>query len=362
MARLGELLELIHDAVSRASPARLTVTEWRHGPRSERAWDAFTRARHASAYLRAADEPPEAPAESRWSVRLAYDSATRYREESAGRQEGVRYLVRDGARWLTWDADWGLVTSESEPEGAPPASSFGLLLDPVELVAAFRLAAPVQGSVAGRPALTVSAVPREQDHGSAVLRVGAGAEVVELAFDAETGALLRTEALRDAEPFHRIEVAEIAYGPLPPETFAVEPPEGHDGAAGRWARPLPLELHELAATAPFTVLVPERVPAGWRLGTAQLLEGRAQPRLEATAYLDYASPEGAYAVGVRERASEAEDAAPALVDHGATVAPRFVLTLVRAGTWVELSGPDGALLEELATSLVPASSEPPRLG
>lgn len=107
MATLGDVLVLVHNASSHARPAQLTVTEWRHGPRSTRAWDAYMRARHPTAYVRAADPASEAPDESRWSVRLTYDTAERFREESAGRQAGVRYLVRDGDRWLTWDADWG---------------------------------------------------------------------------------------------------------------------------------------------------------------------------------------------------------------------------------------------------------------
>ena len=123
MATLGELLELIHDAGQRASPAQLTVVEWHHGPRTSRAWDAYMRARHPTAYVRASDPTPEAPDESRWTVRLVYDGPERFREESAGRQLGARYLVRDGDLWLTWDKDWGIVSSDSEPEDGPPAST-----------------------------------------------------------------------------------------------------------------------------------------------------------------------------------------------------------------------------------------------
>jgi hypothetical protein len=361
VASLGDVLELIHGAAWSASPAQLTVTEWRHNPRSARAWDAFMEARHGAAFVRAGDPTPDVPVESRWSLRLTYDAPDRYREESAGRQAGVRYLVRDGERWLTWDADWGLVTSESEPEGGPPASSFGFLLDPVELTAAFRFEPPVDGSVAGRAALTVNATPRSGDLGSAVFRVGPGADVVELAFDAETGALLRSEATIDGEPFHRLEVTEIAYVKAPPETFTLEAPADHDGPPGRWARPVDLPLHDLATTAPFTVLVPARIPDGWRLGTTQLLDGREHPRIETTAFLDYVSPEGAYSVGVRERATEAADAKPEVVDSGPTIAPRYTVTLVQEGTWVELSGAERNLLLDLAGNLVPAPMQPPQL-
>jgi hypothetical protein len=88
MARLGDLLELIHGAAWSASPAQLTATEWRHNPGSARAWDAFMKARHGGAFVRAGDPTPDVPLESRWSLRLAYDAPDRYREESAGRQAG----------------------------------------------------------------------------------------------------------------------------------------------------------------------------------------------------------------------------------------------------------------------------------
>jgi hypothetical protein len=64
---------------------------------------------------------------------------------------------------------------------------------------------------------------------------------------------------------------------------------------------------------------------------------------------------------MRERASAAADSASDVVDHGSTVAPRFVVTVVRSGTWVELAGGDRELLVELADELVPAPTEPPRL-
>ena len=43
---LGEILELLHDAGQRACPARLTVVEWTHRPRSAAAFDRFMAERH----------------------------------------------------------------------------------------------------------------------------------------------------------------------------------------------------------------------------------------------------------------------------------------------------------------------------
>jgi hypothetical protein len=364
VASLGDLLVLLHDAAQRARPARLTVTEWRHGPRSAEAWDRYLRARHGSTFAPASDPADDAQAESSWSVRLHYDGPERYREEAAGRQAGHRYVVRDGPRWLSWDADWGVVSSDSEPEGGPLSSSVAFLLDPVVLVGAFRFDDPRAVELVGRPALHVSARPRDawDQGGPGVFRLGPGADQVELTFDAETGALLRSESRIDGKPFHRLDVNEIDYASSPPETFAVEPPPGHDEPPGPWMRPRRLPLHELAASAPFVLLVPSRVPDGWRLGDAQLLDGRERPRVEATAFLDYSSRDGAYALAIRERSARVDaDTAAETTDRGETVTPRFVVTLVRSGTWVELQGDDRELLVDLVRALEPAPTEPPRL-
>src|SRR6476659_7645204 len=145
VTRLGEVLELLHGAGERARPARLTVLEWTHRSRSAAAFDRFMaehHARHAGApvtHIASAESAPAAPQETSRTTRLALESPTRYREESAGVQAGKRYQVRDGERWVVWDADWGAVTHETAPEGGPPSTSYALLLDPVGLVGAYRL-------------------------------------------------------------------------------------------------------------------------------------------------------------------------------------------------------------------------------
>src|SRR5262245_2356281 len=92
----------------------------------------------------------------------------------------------------------------------------------------FRLEPAGPTGVAGRPAHRVLAFERSEVDvaGAALLRIGAGADVVELAVDTEHGALLRTEAFLDGEPFHRLEVSEIGFGPIAPDTFELVLPEG----------------------------------------------------------------------------------------------------------------------------------------
>ena len=373
MGELGEILELVHDAAERARPARLTVVEWRHGARSSLAFDRFMRERHGTALAVSqpigGDEP--APDETSSTNELALESETRFREDAAGVQAGKRYLVRDGDRWVSWDADWGAVTSESAEEHGAPSPSHGFLLDPVGIVTALRLEPAGETEVAGRKARRVRGRPRagSDASGATVFRVGPGADVVELAIDAERGALLRSEAFLDTEPFHRLEVTRIAFGPIPPETFLLELPEGAEPAAG-WFRPLRLPLHELAAAAPFRVLVPDRVPDGWRLVESLFTPGREHPPVEPQVFLSYGSREGAYLVSVEERVAGAphrdwlawqREGDVETADAGEHVEPRHHVRIERDGTSVELSGADPSLLADLARSLVRAPIEPPHL-
>ena len=84
----------------------------------------------------------------------------------------------------------------------------------------------------------------------------------------------------------------------------------------------------------------------------------------------YASPDGAYTVGVSERAATgaprewldwARDGELQIADAGEHVEPRHHVRVEREGTLVELSGADPSLLRDLARTLVPAPTEPPRL-
>jgi hypothetical protein len=245
---LGEILEVLHDAAERARPARLTVVEWRHQPRAQAAFQRYmTRrlspSRAALAVPTTGSAPPD---EATWTTSLALDSATRFREDSAGVQEGIRYMVRDGDRWVSWDAAWGATTSTSHRGGAP-TSPYAFLLDPSGVLGSFRLEPAGRIEVAGRPAHRARAFERSEldVSGAALLRIGAGADVVELAVDADHGALLRTEALLDGEPFHRLDVTEIAFAPNPPETFALVLPEGAE-ASRRPVAPAPTEPPRLA--------------------------------------------------------------------------------------------------------------------
>jgi hypothetical protein len=285
-------------------------------------------------------------------------------------QAGKRYQVRDGERWVVWDADWGAVTDETEQEGGPPSASSAFLLDPVALVGAYQLETAGQVEVAGRAARRVHAVPRSDHDGATpvVFSLGAGADELELAVDAERGALLRAEARLRGEPFHRLDVTDIVFGPIPAETFLPVLPPGV--VASTWPRPERFPLHELQDVAPFPVLSPARIPDGWRLVESLFTAARARPAVEAEVSLVYASPEGAYTVSISERAATGgrrdwldwtRDGDVEVADAGEHVEPRHHLRVERSGTLVELSGADPSLLRGLARALAPTPTEAPRL-
>ena len=372
MAPLGEILTLIHEATDRARPARLTVVEWRHGPRSEEAFRRFMALRHpgSAGMVSVGGSHDGVPDESSWATALSYEGPTRFREEAAGVQAGRRYLVRDGHRWVSWDADWGGQTSESAEEQGARWATHGFLLDPNPLLAALRLGSGSPTEVAGQAAWQVTAVPRDDETGTgALFRVGPGADTIQLAIDAERGALLRSESFLAGEPFHRLEVTEIAYGELPADALELALPEGVEPTASSFA-PLRLELHELSAQTPFSVFVPARVPDGWRLQESLVVPGRATPPVEAEVSLVYGSRDGGYAVTVRERSAAAErddwlawelSEGLEVADAGEHVEPRHYVRVERDGTVIELAGGDPILLAELADELIPAPTEPPRL-
>ena len=377
MTALGEILELLHDAGERSRPARLTVVEWAHGPRSAAAFDRFMAERHgrrsgvgAAQIVRSGTETPPPDGTSRTTT-LAFESPARYREESAGVQAGTRYQVRDGERWVSWDGDWGAVTNETEQEGGPPSSSYAFLLDPIAIVGGYRLEAADAVEIAGCPARRLRAVPRPSVEGATavVFSLGPGADAIELAVDAERGALLRAEARLGGEAFHRVEVTDIAFGPIPAQTFQPSLPAGV--VPSGWPRPERLPLHELQGAAPFAVLTPARVPEGWRLAESLVTAARTRPAVEAEVSLMYVSADGAYAVGISERASGGvprdwldwtRDGDVETADAGEHVAPRHHVRLERDGTLVELSGADLVLLRDLARELGRAPIEAPRLG
>jgi hypothetical protein len=368
MTALGDLLELIHTAAERSSSVRLAATEWHHHARAAEAFARFQRELPGTAIAgSAADVQPEGA--STTSIRLWWEGPERHREE-IGPGGSRHVLVRDGGRWWAGSRDWGVVSHETEA-GRPQEPSLAHLVDPARLLGALRLEPADADRVAGRVTIGATAAPRtaSESDGTVIYRLGAGAEAFDLAVDAERGVLLRVVARLDSGPFHSFEVTEIGFDEsFPPETFVHEPEAGDEPVGQAW-RPERLPLHQAARRAPFTILAPARVPAGWRLHVTWA-GARGRPRLPATAHLLYESEDGAYSAQMRQRdAAEpfedwlrfepCEDVE--IADAGESVQPRYYVRTVRQGTLVELSGDDRDLLLAFAAALRPAPTEPPRL-
>src|SRR4029078_11147019 len=181
--------------------------------------------------------------------------------------------------------------------------------------------------------------------------LGRGPAHLELAVDAERGALLRADARLRGEPFRRLEVTEIAFGPIHAEAIEPELPPGV--VASGWLRPERLPLHELQRAAPFRVLAPARIPDGWRLVESLFTAARAHPAIEAEVSLVYASPDGAYMVVVGQRAASStrhdwlewtRDGELALAPSGEHAEPPYHVRVERDGTLVARSRSDLRLL------------------
>ena len=86
--------------------------------------------------------------------------------------------------------------------------------------------------------------------------------------DRQLGVLLAVTAVRDGQPFHRITTLAAAFDrPIPDETFRFDPPAGEPIQSRRWdeERVEHVTLVEAQQRAPFTVLMPDAVPASWQM-------------------------------------------------------------------------------------------------
>lgn len=115
--------------------------------------------------------------------------------------------------------------------------------------------------VAGRPAVTVVAVPRTED-----------LDIRRFTFDAETGFLLRMETERPGEsPVVRLEVQVVSYpAELPRETFDLKPVGGVRRV--RYRSPEPFKPRENSPIEGLNPIVPRRLPSGFRVEEVQVLD------------------------------------------------------------------------------------------
>jgi hypothetical protein len=159
--------------------------------------------------------------------RLWIETPARIRVE---RGESVR--VRDGELWWAYHPMSGVYSNEEDPSLKEDVGSEAMLmLDPSQLVGAYRFQVLGRETIAGREAICLRREPTAGVSSHSLTRARAARMAFgtfEYAVDRERGLLLREAELFEDKPYWRREVVEIAFDEeLPPETFEPLQSETH---------------------------------------------------------------------------------------------------------------------------------------
>lgn len=310
---LGALLVLLHSADAPFRSVQATYRVWCHEERLREAFVADAeeqKRRGASISIRTYSSgigDPEPP-ETEETIRLWRDG-DRFRVEHQGGHRDGSYAVADGPLWWTWDERMGAMSNHDDPSvGSGVGHELQVMLNPMSLLSSLRFRVTGSSQVAGRATITAHAIPRPHDahHGRSreLHDLGAGAHHYELEVDRERGVLLAVTAIRDEQPFHTITTLAIRFDePIPAETFQFEPPEGEEIQPTRDSHRLQhVTLSEAQQRAPFTVLMPDRVPASWQVHCT-FFEASQRPPSPAQISLSYRSDDGHESISIDQMAA-----------------------------------------------------------
>lgn len=371
---LAGLLELLYTARTRYSSVRAVVRAWGH---SERAMRAFRKRAHdGAAVVYTAPARPPVPETSESTARIwALADLSRWRVEQSARQGGepVEILtVRDRDWSWTWTSYGGAFSNQGQANSSHALPIRTWLLDPSVLLATEQLEVVAEATVARRAAIKVRSEPRS---GRDRLHFGAPPEgdFHELYVDLERGLVLRDIGYVDGEPFADTEVSEVVFDEqFDDEVFHFEPPDGEAVKTPEELFALPEEttIDAAAREAPFTVLVPGRIPEDTEMRVTLI---PSRPRLQPTSvHISYRRRDGRAWVSISEQGEPDHllwgEHWETLETDGTTLFARTMseqeqLGLEREGTWVTLVGTGLRRddLVEIALSLRPAPTDPPRL-
>jgi hypothetical protein len=226
-------------------------------------------------------------------------------EHHGGGRDGY-YAVADGPLWWIWDERNGAHSNQDDPSvGSGIGEELQIMLNPVPLLSSLRFQPTGSSEVAGRPTISAHGIPRPQAtrHGRAfeLHELGTGADFYELEVDRQLGVLLAVTAIREKQPFHRITTLAAAVNqPIPNETFRFEPPAGEQ-IQSRWGeeRVEHVTLVEAQQRAPFTVLMPDSVPANWQV-QCRLIRPSERPPSPMQIGLIYHSTDGHESVSLSQ--------------------------------------------------------------
>jgi hypothetical protein len=376
---LGTLLEVLHGAGSFVT-VQVTFRVWRHAERARAAFGAETeeaKRRGASIQTVTLRGHGEEPSERVETVRI-WRSGDRVREDQHGGPRDGYYAVRDGEVWWSWDKRMGAISNEDDPSvSGGIGEQLSVMLDPTPLLSALQFRVVGSSQVAGRATIVAQAVPRASDprrppRAFELHQLGHGADRYTLEVDAQRGVLLRAVALRGGEPFQEVTTVEIAFDePIGDELFRFEPPAGEPvQPVGQRPRPQHITAAEAQQRAPFTVLIPDRIPEDWHVHCV-FIEPSQRPPQPASVLLNYRSDDGHESVSLSQYdASDkpgqydlmiASDGWQTTTHDGTAVqvqsgGPQFQAHIERDGTFVFLTSEtlSGDRLAAIAAGLKPA--------
>jgi len=299
-ADLGAFLVVLHGADAPRGTVAVTYRVWRHEERLHAAFTAHAEEqKHRGASIRSfgVGRSQPRPAEVEETVRIWRDGERARVEHHGGPRDGY-YAVTDGPLWWMWDERNGAHSNQDDPSvGSGIGEELQIMLNPVPLLSSLRFRPTGSSEVAGRPTISARGIPRPHDtrHGRPfeLHELGTGADFYELEIDRQVGALLAATAIRNKHPFHRIMTLVIAFDqPIPDETFQFEPPAGEQ-IQSRWGeeRVEYVTLVDAQQRAPFTVLMPDTVPANWQV-QCRLIRPSERPPSPMQIGLIYSSADG----------------------------------------------------------------------
>ena len=291
---------LLHGVDAPVDTVEVSYRLWRHRERAHAAFLADVeeqQRRGASITSYAVGEAEPEPAEYEETVRI-WRAGERVRVEHHGGDRDGYYAIADGPLWWMWDERNGAHSNQDDPSvGSGIGEELQIMLNPVPLLSALRFQSTGSSELAGRPTLRARGIPRPQ--GTRHLpdfelhELGTGAEFYELEVDRQFGVLLAVTAIRGGQPFHRITTLAIRFDqPISDDTFRFEPPPGEQ-IQSTWGeeRVEHVTLVEAQQRAPFTVLMPDAVPANWQV-QCRLIRPSERPPSPMQIAVIYSSTDG----------------------------------------------------------------------
>jgi hypothetical protein len=310
------LLVLLNGAADSFRTVQVAYRIWRHEQRLRKAFRAHVEAqkRRGGAFFAAAPRGGgSGPAETEETIRI-WRAGQRVRQEHHGGWRDGAYGVIDGPQWWSWSEQMGAMSGHGDTNfGGLIERGFEVMLNPAALVGWLDLAVAGNSRVASRATVTVHAAPRQGGLRGVKVpsdwrmfrtlgALGVGADSYRLEVDRERGVLLAVTAIRYEQPFSTITTLAIDFDePIPAETFQFKPPEGEQIRSFRelFPRPELVSVAEAQRRAPFTVLVPDQLPTGWRQ-MPRCTYTEATERFSASVLMVYRSDTGHQAVVIRQ--------------------------------------------------------------